>query len=116
MSSKDMHGITALTFNSNQADLIYKVIGNALVAQQNTWQTLLKALILVDHLVRYGAECCVDKSWDLTMQLERLEQYNSAMIKSSFGTKGGRDNGEPVRTRAKLLVSLLESDDKIRCA
>ena len=51
-----MHGITALTFNSNQADLIYKVIGNALVAQQNTWQTLLKALILVDHLVMCAAK------------------------------------------------------------
>ena len=55
MSSKDMHGITALPFNPNQADLIYKVIGNALVAQQNTWQTLLKALILVDHLVMCAA-------------------------------------------------------------
>jgi hypothetical protein len=59
--------------------------------------------------VRNGAERCVDKSWDLTRSIENLQTYNSALVKSSFGTKGGRDNGEPVRARAKPLVALLAS-------
>ena len=52
MASKDLHAVAALTFNQNQAELVYKVLGNALDPNNNTWQTLIKAIVLVDHLVR----------------------------------------------------------------
>jgi hypothetical protein len=40
MASKDLHAVAALTFNQNQAELVYKVLGNALDPNNNTWQTL----------------------------------------------------------------------------
>jgi hypothetical protein len=32
--------------------------------QNNTWQTILKAVKLLKHFVVYGAERCVDHAWN----------------------------------------------------
>jgi len=115
VSSRDLNAIAALTFNPKPAEDIYRILTGSLMMQQNTWQTLLKGLIIVNHLVRFGAERCVDHSWDIIRLIESLENYNSALIKTAFGS-GGRDNGLPVRQRAGPLIKLLNSPDDIRKA
>ena len=88
-SSKDLHSLAALTFNPQQADLMFRVLKSALDPQQNTWQTLLKAVMLVEHFVRFGAERCVDFAWDASREVDALVQYNSALVKGNFGSKVG---------------------------
>ena len=88
-SSKDLHSLAALTFNPQQADLMFRVLKSALDPQQNSWQTLLKAVMLVEHFVRFGAERCVDFAWDASREVDALVQYNSALVKGSFGSKVG---------------------------
>mmetsp|Transcript_4224 Transcript_4224/g.5394 ORF Transcript_4224/g.5394 Transcript_4224/m.5394 type:complete len:124 (+) Transcript_4224:139-510(+) len=86
VSSRDLNAIAALTFNPKPAEDIYRILTGSLMMQQNTWQTLLKGLIIVNHLVRFGAERCVDHSWDIIRLIESLENYNSALIKTAFGS------------------------------
>ena len=86
-SSKDLHSLAALTFNPQQADLMFRLLKVALIPEQNTWQTLVKALMLVEHFVRFGAERCVDFAWDASREVDALVAYNSALVKGSFGTK-----------------------------
>jgi hypothetical protein len=88
----------------------------ALDPQANTWQTLLKALIVVEHLVKTGAERCVDHTWQILRRIESLAVYNSALVQSSFGTRGGRDNGAPVRSRAGPFVDFLNDPSAIRAS
>lgn len=113
ISSKDLHEVAALTFNPAVADAIFRACKASLDPQQNTWQTILKATIVVDHLVRwvtytpndfrgavvtphsntvrrharFGAERCVDFAWDTVREIDALVEYNSALVKGSFGTK-----------------------------
>ena len=54
MSSKDLHTVAAFTFNPGQCDMVYKVLGNSVDPNNNTWQTILKALVMLDHLVCRG--------------------------------------------------------------
>jgi len=114
ISSKDLNGLAALTFNPKPAEEIFLILTDALDPQQHTWQTILKAVIVVDHLVRFGAERCVDHSWAILRRIESLAQYNSAMVKTAFGLVGGRDNGLPVRERAGPLASMLNDPSAIR--
>jgi len=113
LASKELNSIAALTFNPKPAEEIFKVITACLDPQQNTWQTLLKAVIVTDHLVKYGAERCVDHCWNMMRRIEVLVDYNSAAVKTGHPV-GGRDNGAPVRARAGPLARLLDNPSEIR--
>jgi hypothetical protein len=38
--------------------------------QNNTWQTILKAVKLLKHFVIYGAERCVDHAWNAEHEVQ----------------------------------------------
>ena len=52
---------TRITQNGPNADAMFKMLKVALDPQQNTWQTMLKGVILLDHFVRFGV--CVFLQW-----------------------------------------------------
>ncbi|CAM9290025.1 unnamed protein product, partial [Ectocarpus sp. 6 AP-2014] len=121
-TSRELHGLAALTFNEKECAGVMAVLGKALNPKDSTWRTLNKAVRLLRHFVLYGAERCVDHAWDHQRRIEELRRYNSAMHgRTSTLNGGGTDFGGPVREAAAevrresaLLDDLLKDSDAIR--
>ncbi|CAM9877477.1 unnamed protein product, partial [Ectocarpus sp. 12 AP-2014] len=117
-TSRELHGLAALTFNEKECAGVMAVIGKALNPKDSTWRTLNKAVRLLRHFVLYGAERCVDHAWDHQRLIKELRRYNSAMHgRTSALNGGGTDFGGPVREAAaevRGLDDLLKDSDAIR--
>jgi hypothetical protein len=91
-----------------------------LSAENNPWQTLYKALLVLHTIVLYGSEYAVDKAINLCHLVNTLQTYNSALVKRSsifFSfSGGGTDYGGIVRQASTALHVILVSDDEIRNA
>jgi hypothetical protein len=68
--------------------------------------------------VLYGSEYAVDKAINLCDLINKLQTYNSALVKRSIFSlsSGGTDYGSGVRQASKALHTILLSDDEIRNA
>jgi len=81
-------------------------------------RSILKTLELVKYLLMYGSDYCVEFTMaHLQLQIEYLQEYNSALIKNEknvfYRMKGGSaDNGGPVRDIAEELNTLLKSNTR----
>ncbi|CAM9950507.1 unnamed protein product [Scytosiphon promiscuus] len=118
-TSRELHGLAALTFNEKECAGVMAVIAKALNPKDNTWRTLHKAVKLLRHFVLYGAERCVDHAWDQQRRVEELRRYNSAMHgRTSVLNGGGTDFGGPVREAAaevrRTQNDLLRDSEAIR--
>lgn len=97
--------------------LFFSLLEKALIPENNPWQTLYKAVLVLHTIVIYGSEQSVDKSIGLCDAVYKLQTYNSALVKKSiFSFSGGTDYGAPVRHAAKAIHTILFSDDEIRRA
>lgn len=116
-TSRELHGLAALTFNNESCTGAMDIISKALEPKDNTWRTLHKAVKLLHHFVVYGAERCVDHAWDRQRKVEALRRYNSAMhSRTGVLNGGGTDFGGPVRKAAEELDDLLKDSEGIRAA
>ncbi|CAM9332464.1 unnamed protein product [Phaeothamnion confervicola] len=114
-SSKDLHGMAALTFNEQECKVVMALISEAMEPADYTWKTLWKAVRLLHHFVVFGAERCVDHAWSMQRQVDELVPYNSAQHSKTGQILGaGVDHGEPVRREAAALKVLLGNTDRIR--
>lgn len=114
-SSKELHGLAALTFNEKECAIVMAMIRAAIDPKDNTWLTIHKAVRLLAHFVIYGAERCVDHARFMDREIEDLVRYNSAIHSRSGSIAGaGTDFGEPVRREATSLVALLKDVERIR--
>jgi hypothetical protein len=81
------------------------------------WQTLHKAVLLLRTITLYGSEVAIDSCINLFRTIDKLQVYNSALVKQGgFFAVGGTDYGSPVREEAKTLCDILISDESIRLA
>jgi hypothetical protein len=114
-SSREIHGLAALTFNDHECAVLMALLDRALDPKDSTWLTLAKTLKLMHHFVIYGAERCVDSAWDMQRRVEELCIYNSALhSRTGELMKGGTDYGAPVRRAAMELNDLLKDTNRIR--
>lgn len=114
---KRLNNIAALTYNITSSDRIFNIIEKSISPTENPWKTIYKALLLLHTIILYGSEVAIDKCISLSRFILPLESYNSALVKKGlFGTSGGTDYGAPVRSEAKVVNSILRSDQSIRQA
>lgn len=73
---------------------------------------------MLHTIVLYGSEYAVDKAINLCDLVNKLQTYNSALVKRSIFSlsSGGTDYGSSVRQVSKALHTILLSDDEIRNA
>ena len=127
ISSFDLNKIASLTYSDDVRDELFEVFRETLERPTDyTVLTLQKTLVVVRHVVIYGAEDCVDDAVPLTRHVDDLRRYNTVLIAQSnpnsalgFWHKvkgGGVDGGIPVREAAEALHSLLVSRDEVRQA
>lgn len=120
MGDQSLNNLAAHTYNAQLCDKIFAMIEKALSPTDYSWKTLHKALMALHTIVLYGSELAVDKAVDICRFTFSLQEYNSALVKKNgFFTSaggGGMDYGAPVRAQAKILSSILMSDESIRRA
>lgn len=77
--------------------------------QENTynWRRVYKSLLLLNYLVTNGSERVVTSAREHIYDLRRLENYTHV-------DELGKDQGVNVRHKAKLLIDLIQNDEKIR--
>ncbi|XGW34203.1 hypothetical protein V3C99_018211, partial [Haemonchus contortus] len=74
---------------------------------RNAWRRVYKSLTLLNHLLFHGSERVIGNARDHMFQMRSLEQYK-------YVDEHGRDQGLNVRHRAKVILDLLNDDDKLR--
>ena len=113
VNTDDFNSIAALTYNDQECDFVMSKIWEQIAPDRNGWEHILKALKLLDHLVRSGSERVINNAWDHDRMVKRLDRYNSAL--AGFHGKGtGRDEGGPIRELSMKLTELLGSTEKLR--
>lgn len=112
-SKQELHGVSALTYNDKECDMIMQKIIAQVVPNKNSWKEILKALQVLENLVLTGSERVVQEAMDHKRSLGILVRYNSAL--SGYHGKGaGRDEGAPVRSAASKVMDLLDDTEKLR--
>ncbi|KAH6600156.1 hypothetical protein BASA50_002548 [Batrachochytrium salamandrivorans] len=72
-----------------------------------TWRQTYKALQLLEYLIKHGSEKVIDSARGHIYELRVLLHYN-------YIDEKRKDHGMNVKNRAKEIIELLESDEKIR--
>ncbi|CAN0336310.1 unnamed protein product, partial [Phaeothamnion confervicola] len=106
-SSSLMNDIAKDTYDYEKYGTIMQCIWTALESNNREWRKVFKALSLLDHLIKNGAERVVEDARD---HLHRIR-----MLADSFNYyEGHLDKGSGVREKSKQLIDLLASNDAIR--
>ncbi len=101
-----MNSIAALTYNADSCERIFALIERALISQDNEWQTIYKAVLLVHTCILFGSEIAVDRVIGCGSQIYRLTNYNSAIHQKQgvlYNYSSGQDFGGAVRARVSVL-------------
>lgn len=71
------------------------------------WRRTYKSLQLLNYLVINGSERVVTSARERIYELRRLENY-------TYIDELGKDQGINVRHKAKVLIELIQDDEKVR--
>ena len=78
-----------------------------LVDNQSNWRRTYKSLVVLNYLVKNGAERVVTSAREHIYDLKSLENYSCV-------DETGKDNGQNVRLRVKQLMEFIQDDDALR--
>ena len=87
MGDKRLNNLAALTYNVKSCSTIFAMIEKALSASENSWKTILKALLLLHTIVLYGPEVAIDRAVSIC-RLGDTAIYDSIGYTISHLTKG----------------------------
>jgi epsin len=102
-----MNEVARDTFDSERFYVVTRLMWDSMENQRpSAWRVVFKALTLLEHLVKNGAERCVDDARNHTHVLRSLGQFNYY--------EGTIDRGLGVREKSKQLLDILGDDERIR--
>lgn len=78
-----------------------------LIDNQSNWRRTYKALIVLNYIVKNGAERAVTSTREHIYDLKGLENY-------TYIDENGKDCGVNVRHRVKQLIEFIQNDDALR--
>lgn len=78
-----------------------------LIDNQTNWRRTYKALVVLNYLIKNGAERVVTSAREHIYDLKSLENY-------AFVDETGKDCGVNVRLRVKQLIEFIQDDDILR--
>lgn len=78
-----------------------------LIDNQSNWRRTYKALIVLNYIVKNGAERAVTSAREHIYDLKTLENYTHI-------DETGKDCGANVRIRVKQLIDFIQNDDALR--
>ena len=71
------------------------------------WRHVMKALTLLDYLIKNGSETCVEYARDHVHDIRTLKEFQ-------FIDENGKDQGINVRHKSKEIATLLGEPDRIK--
>lgn len=86
--------------------VIMKAVWGALNHSGKNWRQIYKGLVLLEALIKYGTERCVDEARAHIFRVRTLQEFSYY--------DGPRDHGAGIREISKRLVDLLAEDDRLR--
>ncbi|XP_051245650.1 epsin-1 isoform X4 [Dicentrarchus labrax] len=105
-SSSQMADISDLTYNVVACNEIMTMLWKRLKDDKN-WRHIHKSLTLLEYLLKTGDDRVLLKMKDNIYIVKALTEYR-------FVEKDGKDQGGNVREKAKVVLVLMEDDDKLK--
>ncbi|KAK2830833.1 hypothetical protein Q5P01_018764 [Channa striata] len=105
-SSSQMADISDLTYNVVACNEIMTMLWKRLKDDKN-WRHIHKSLTLLEYLLKTGDDRVLLKMKDNIYIVKALTEYR-------FVEKDGKDQGVNVREKAKVVLVLMEDDDKLK--
>uniref|UniRef100_A0A671XEW0 Epsin 1b n=1 Tax=Sparus aurata TaxID=8175 RepID=A0A671XEW0_SPAAU len=105
-SSTQMADISDLTYNVVACNEIMTMLWKRLKDDRN-WRHIHKSLTLLEYLLKTGDDRVLLKMKDNIYIVKALTEYR-------FVEKDGKDQGSNVREKAKVVLVLMEDDDKLK--
>eukprot|EP01138_Halocafeteria_seosinensis_P014139 gb/GECG01014437.1/.p1 GENE.gb/GECG01014437.1/~~gb/GECG01014437.1/.p1 ORF type:complete len:610 (+),score=108.28 gb/GECG01014437.1/:1-1830(+) len=106
-STTQMNEIARLTHDPMEYRIIMSAIWESLDEDGKNWRVILKALTLLEHLVKLGSERVID---DARSNLFRVRMYNDFTYRDEMG----HDRGGGIREKASYLREILHDTARIR--
>lgn len=102
-----MNEIARDTFDQERFYVVTRMMWEGMENQRPAaWRVVFKALTLLEHLVKNGAERCVDDARNHGHVLRALGQFNYY--------EGTIDRGLGVREKSKQILEVVSDDERIR--
>lgn len=102
-----MNEIARDTFDMERFHVVTRMMWDGMENQRPAaWRVVFKALNLLDHLVKNGAERCVDDARNHAHVLRQLGQFNYY--------EGTIDRGLGVREKSKQILEVVSDDERVR--
>ncbi|XP_060915537.1 epsin-1-like isoform X2 [Labrus mixtus] len=105
-SSSQMADLSDLTYNVVACNEIMTMLWKRLKDDKN-WRHIHKSLTLLEYLLKTGDDRVLLKMKDNIYIVKALTEYR-------FVEKDGKDQGTNVREKAKVVLVLMEDDDKLK--
>lgn len=105
-SSSQMADLSDLTYNVVACNEIMTMLWKRLKDDKN-WRHIHKSLTLLEYLLKTGDDRVLLKMKDSIYIVKALTEYR-------FIEKDGKDQGGNVREKAKVVLVLMEDDDKLK--
>ncbi|XP_029700841.1 epsin-1-like isoform X4 [Takifugu rubripes] len=105
-SSSQMADISDLTYNVVACNEIMTMLWKRLKDDRN-WRHIHKSLTLLEYLLKTGDDRVLLKMKDNIYIVKALTEYR-------FVEKDGKDQGGNVRDKAKVVLVLMEDDEKLK--
>ncbi|XP_075305256.1 uncharacterized protein LOC142367183 isoform X2 [Odontesthes bonariensis] len=105
-SSSQMADISDLTYNAVACNEIMTMLWKRLKDDKN-WRHIHKSLTLLEYILKTGDDRVLLKMKDNTYIVKALTEYR-------FVEKDGKDQGGNVREKAKVVLVLMEDDEKLK--
>ncbi|KAM3596141.1 uncharacterized protein V6R79_009019 [Siganus canaliculatus] len=105
-SSSQMADISDLTYNVVACNEIMTMLWKRLKDDRN-WRHIHKSLTLLEYLLKTGDDRVLLKMKDNIYIVKALTEYR-------FVEKDGKDQGANVREKAKVVLVLMEDDEKLK--
>jgi len=99
-TSTQMHEIAAMTHNYHDYPIVMTTLFKRFQETGRNWRCVYKALLLLEHLIKNGAENCIREAQSRTYELNSLTHF-------SYIDEDGKDCGLNVLERTKRILELL---------
>nr|XP_023831331.1 epsin-1 isoform X1 [Salvelinus alpinus]XP_023831332.1 epsin-1 isoform X1 [Salvelinus alpinus] len=105
-SSSQMADISDLTYNVVACNEIMTMLWKRLKDDKN-WRHIYKSLTLLENLLKTGSDRVLNTMQDNIYIVKALTEFR-------FQDKDGKDQGVNVREKAKVVLVLMEDDEKLK--
>ncbi|KAL6759180.1 hypothetical protein V8C86DRAFT_2580768 [Haematococcus lacustris] len=96
-----LNALAELSYDDEDAHSIFAALEYRLMSPGERWRNVYKALLVLEFLIKRGADCCPSMALPLLPLLQCLQKFD-------YISPDGKDVGSNVRIRSSAVIALLE--------